>query len=44
MFFFPSVIMEWNKLEANIQDSTSCNVFEQVILKLIIPEPNQVFE
>ena len=35
--------MEWNKIDVNIRNSTSCNVFKRVILKFIRLEPNQVF-
>ena len=35
--------MEWNKIDVNIRNSASCNVFKRVILKFIRPEPNQVF-
>ena len=42
-YFFPAVIMEWNKIDLNICNSASCNVFKRVILKFIRPEPNQVF-
>ena len=35
--------MEWNKLNVNILNSAYCNAFKKVILKLIRPEPNQVF-
>ena len=41
--FFPAVIQEWNKLDVNIRNSVSCNVFKRVILKFTRPEPNQVF-
>ena len=41
--FFPAVILEWNKLDVNIRNSASCNVFKRVILKFTRPEPNQVF-
>ena len=41
--FFPAVILEWNKLDVNICNSASCNVFKSVILKFTRPEPNQVF-
>ena len=37
------VILEWNKLDVNIRNSASCNVFKRVILKFTRPEPNQVF-
>ena len=33
--------MEWTNV--NICNSASCNVFNKVILKIIRPEPNQVF-
>ena len=42
-YFFPGVILEWNKLDVNIQISASCNGFKRVILKFTRPEPNQVF-
>ena len=35
--------MEWNKIDVNIHNSASCNVFKKVILKFIRPEPSQVF-
>ena len=41
--FFPAVIIEWNKNDVNIRNSAFCNVFMKVILKLIRPKPNQVF-
>ena len=41
--FVPAVMLEWNKIDVNIHNSTSCNVFKKVILKFIRPEPNQVF-
>ena len=41
--FFPAVIMEWNKIDVIVRNSTSCNVFKRVILKLIRTEPSQVF-
>ena len=42
-FFLPAVILEWNKLDANIRNSASCNVFKRVILKFTRPEPNKLF-
>ena len=42
-FFVTAVILEWNKLDVNIRNSVSCNVFKRVILTLTRPEPNQVF-
>ena len=35
--------MGWNKIDVNIRNPTSCNVFKRVILEFIRPEPNQVF-
>ena len=35
--------MEWNKIDVNIRNPTSFNVFKRVILEFIRPEPNQVF-
>ena len=35
--------MEWNKIDVNIRNSASCNVFKRVILKFIRPEPSEVF-
>ena len=40
---FPAVIMEWHKIDVNIGNSTSGNVFERVIPKFIRPKPNEVF-
>ena len=37
------VILEWNKLDVNIRNSASCNVFKRVIIKFTRPEPNQAF-
>ena len=36
--------MEWNKIDFNISNSASCDVFKGVILKFIRPELNQVFK
>ena len=36
--------MEWNKIDVNIRNSASCNVFKRVILKFIRPEPSQMFD
>ena len=41
--FFPAILMEWNKIDVNIPNSTFCNVFKRVILKFIRSEPDQVF-
>ena len=42
--FFPSAILEWNKLDPSLQNSASYNVFKNSILKLIRPSPNKIFE
>ena len=41
--FFPAVMMEWKKIDDNICNAASCNVFQRVTLKFIRPKPNQVF-
>ena len=41
--FIPAVILESNKLDVNIRNSASFNIFKRVILKFTRPEPNQVF-
>ena len=35
--------MEWNKIDVNIRNLTSWNVFKRVILKFIRPKPSEVF-
>ena len=35
--------MEWNNIDVDICNSTTCNAFKRVILKFIRPEPNKVF-
>ena len=35
--FFPSTILEWNKLDPSLRNSTSYNVFKNSILKFIRP-------
>ena len=42
-FFFPSVVIEWNKLDLNIRNSESLNVFKNSLLKFIRPSGNSVF-
>ena len=42
-FFFPSTVIEWNKLDNNIQNSESVSVFKNQILKFIRPSPNSTF-
>ena len=42
--FFPSTILEWNKLDPSLRNSTSYNVFKNSILKFIRPSPNKIFQ
>ena len=42
--FFPSTILEWNKLDPSLQNSTSYNLFKNSILKFIRPSPNKIFQ
>ena len=42
-YFFPAVILEWNKLDVNFCNLVSCYVFERVVLKFIRPERSEVF-
>ena len=41
--FFPSTIIEWNKLDHNIRNSSSFNIFTKSILKFIRPSANSLF-
>ena len=41
--FFPSTVIEWNKLDNNIRNSESVSVFKKQILKFIRPSPNSTF-
>ena len=40
--FFPSTILEWNKLDPSLRNSTSYNVFKNSILKFVRPSPNKI--
>ena len=42
--FFPSTILEWNKLDPSLRNSSSYNVFKNSILKFIRPFPNKIFQ
>ena len=42
--FFPSTVTEWNKLDRDIRNSNSLNVFKLSLLKFVRPEANSVFE
>ena len=39
----PSHIIEWNKLDHNIRNSSSSNIFRKSILKFIRPSANSLF-
>ena len=41
--FFPSTIIEWNKLDSNIRCSPSYKLFRKRILEFIRPQPNSIF-
>ena len=41
--YFPSTIIEWNKLDSNISNSETLNIFKSKILKFIKPTANSTF-
>ena len=41
--FFPSAVIEWNKMNLNIRNSESLNVFKNSLLKFIRPSGDSVF-
>ena len=41
--FFPSTIIEWNKLDPHLRKSENFSVFKSNILKFIRPSPNSVY-
>ena len=41
--FFPSAVIEWNKLDLNICNSESLNIFKKSLLKFIHPSGTSVF-
>ena len=38
-----SVILEWNKLDIDMRDSTSINIFKKSLLQFVRPSPKSVF-
>ena len=42
--FFPSVVIEWNKLDQNIRNSENLFIFKKKLLKFIRPSGNSVFK
>ena len=43
-YFFPSSINEWNKLDCDIRNSDSLNVFKLSLLKFVRPVANSAFD
>ena len=41
--FFPSGVIEWNKLDLNLCNSENLNIFKKSLLKFIRPSGNSVF-
>ena len=41
--YFPSTIIEWNKLDSNIRNSETLNIFKSKILQFIRPTANSIF-
>ena len=41
--FFPSAVVEWNKLDLNIRNSKSLNIFKKILLNFIHPSGSTVF-
>ena len=41
--FFPSALIEWNKLDLNIRNSESLNIFKKTLLNFIRPSGSIVF-
>ena len=41
--FFPSAVIEWNKLDQNIRNSENLFIFKKKLLKFIRPSGNSVF-
>ena len=41
--FFPSTVIEWNKLDPNLRSAASLSNFKNNLLKFIRPSPNSEF-
>ena len=41
--YFPSTIIEWKKLDSNIRNSETLNIFKSKILKFIRPTAKSIF-
>ena len=44
IFFFPSSISEWNKLDKIICNSDKISTFKTKILKFVVPVPKSIFK
>ena len=42
--FFPSTITEWNKLDCDIRNRVSLNIFKLLLLKFVRPVANSIFD
>ena len=42
--FFPSSIVEWNKLSREVRNSENIRIFKKRILEFIRPSPNSIFD
>ena len=38
-----SVILEWNKLDTDMRNSTSINIFKKPLLRFVRPSPKSLF-
>ena len=43
IIFFPSTIIEWNKLDPHLRSAASLGAVKKNLLKFIRPSPNSVF-
>ena len=42
--FFPSSIVEWNKLSREVRNSENIRIFKKRLLEFIRPSPNSIFD
>ena len=42
-YFFPNVVIEWNKLDTTLRNSLSLAIFKKSISKSIRPRPNSIY-
>lgn len=43
-FFSPASIIEWNKLDRDILNTNSLNIFKLLLLKIVGPMGNSIFD